>query len=260
MVFPWQLKIDQKSEGFVNGNTFLRKTFENIEFVTTEDRWNIVSRKFFCYRWVMDTILISVNLVDFLFNSYSKEVVNFQIIVSLCLLVIPLYIPLHLASANIQVRSDKQSRCICDAKHFFFNTAKSKNKKQKSISIHHRKMWIRLEMMKFPWTRYHHQNGFFVMKTCCQHGPKEFPFSICPISSLYNFFAITLTLHFRNQIFNNWNNVILWALNCIITSNILWMSSNITTHLIKIKRKILWNCRRETASKITKTELLESQC
>lgn len=121
-------------------------------------------------------------------------------------------------------------------------------------------MWIRLEMMKFPWTRYHHQNGVFVMKTCCQHGLELLPFPICPISSLYNFFAITLTLHFRNQIFNNWNNVILWALNCIITSNILWMSSNITTHLIKIKRKILWNCCRETASKITKTELLESQC
>lgn len=91
---------------FCEWGYFLKKTFENIEFVTTEDRWNIVSRKFFCYRWVMYTILISVNLVDFLFNSYSKEVVNFQIIVSLCLLVIPPYFPLHITSANVQVHSD----------------------------------------------------------------------------------------------------------------------------------------------------------
>lgn len=50
-----------------------------------------------------------------------------------------------------------------------------------------------------------------------------------------------------NQIFNNWNNVILWALECIITMNILWMSSNIMTLPIKIKRSDSRNFRSKTA-------------
>lgn len=85
--FSMAIKNWSQAWWFCEWGYFHKKTFENIEFVTTEHWWQ---QYLFRWMWLM-----------FLFNSYSKAVLNFQIIVSLCLLVIPPYFPLHLASANI---------------------------------------------------------------------------------------------------------------------------------------------------------------